>query len=268
MARFTSAVAALPDTIGHDVELEDELIDDTPEDDAPTVAELMVQRMAAAATTLPRGHRMWLPALDETSALTIDVVVSEFWNRPWDEFSEDSGLVAAYGREDDPYAHSQDVVALRLADSHGGVAGAPQTGKSTALRTLIMSLAMANSPERVQFYGIDCGGLKLQSVAALPHVCGIAGAGDEEKIQRVVSEVERILRNRQRDWARWVDPGARDGHSGLDLLSFRANKFGPNKRPVPEDGHGDVFLVVDNMTAIKTEMLDLHDRIHALTQGR
>lgn len=267
VARFTSAVAALPDTIGHDVQLEDELVDESPEADAPTVAALMVERMAAAARTLPRGHQMWLPALEETSALTIDVVVSEFWKRPWDDFSEDSGLVAAYGREDDPYAHAQDVVALRLADSHGGVAGAPQTGKSTALRTLMMSLAMANSPERVQFYGIDCGGLKMQSVAALPHVCGIAGAGDEEKIQRVVSEVERILRNRQRDWARWVDPGARDGHSGLDLLSFRANKFGPNKRPVPEDGHGDVFLIVDNMTAIKTEMLDLHDRIHALTQG-
>lgn len=267
VARFTSAVSALPDTIGHDAELEDELLDDTPEADAPTVAELMVERMAVAATTLPRGHRMWLPALEETSALTIDVVVSEFWNRPWDEFSEDSGLIAPYGREDDPYQHSQDVIAVRLADSHCGVAGAPQTGKSTALRTLIMSLAMANSPERVQFYGIDCGGLKMQSVAALPHVCGIAGAGDEEKIGRVVSEVERILAGRRRDWARWVDPSARDGQPGLDLSSFRANKFGPVKRPVPEDGHGDVFLVVDNMTAIKTEMLAIHDRINTLIQG-
>jgi S-DNA-T family DNA segregation ATPase FtsK/SpoIIIE len=264
---FTSAVAALPDTIAHDADLDDELLDDTPEVDAPTVAALMVERMAAAATAMPRGHRMWLPALEETSALTIDVVVSEFWNRPWDEFTEDSGLIAPFGREDDPYAHSQDVIALRLNDSNGGVAGAPQTGKSTALRTLMMSLAMANSPRRVQFYGIDCGGLKMQSVAALPHVCGIAGAGDEEKIARVVSEVERILRNRRRDWARWIDPTARDGHPGLDLSTFRAAKFGPNKRPVPEDGHGDVFLVVDNMTALKTEMLTIHDRINALTQG-
>lgn len=267
VAKFTSAVAALPDIIGEDANVDDELLDDTPEVDVPTVAELMVDRMHEAARTLPRGHRLWRPALDETTALTIDVIVGEFWNRPWDQFSEDSGLIAPYGREDDAFAHSQDVVALQFADSNGGVAGAPQAGKSTALRTLIMSLAMANSPKRVQFYGIDCGGLKLQSVAGLPHVCGIAGTGDEEKIQRVVSEVERILRNRKRDWARWVEPGGQEGQSGLDLTRFRSNKFGPNPRPVPEDGHGDVFLVVDNMTAIKTEMLDIHDRINALTEG-
>lgn len=265
---FTSAVAALPDTVGHDAELEeDSALDDNLDADAPTVAELMVERMAEAARTVPRGHQMWLPALDETSALTLDVVVSEFWKRPWDVLTEDSGLIAPYGREDDPYAHTQDVIAANLGDSHGGVAGAPQTGKSTALRTLMMSLALANSPQRVQFYGIDFGGLKMHSVAALPHVCGIAGAGDEEKIQRVVSEVERIVRNRRRDWARWVDPMARDGHSGLNLLSFRAHKFGPNRRPVPEDEHGDVFLVVDNMAALKTEMLAIHDRINALIQG-
>ncbi len=120
----------------------------------------------------------------------------------------------------------------------------------------------------MQFYGIDFGGLKLQSVAGLPHVCGIAGAGDEEKIQRVVAEVERILRNRKRDWTRWVDPNSSDGQpTGLDLSRFRANKFGPHQRPVPEDGHGDVFLVVDNITAIRNELPLIHDRINALSDG-
>lgn len=268
VTKFSSALVPLPDIVvdENDVE-EEEALDNTPEEDAPTVAELMVERMREAARTLPRGHRMWRPALDDTSALTLDVIVSEYWNRPWDEFSEDSGLVAPYGREDDPFEHAQDVVALSLGDSNGGVAGAPQAGKSTALRTLIMSLAMANSPQRVQFYGIDFGGLKLQTVAGLPHVCGIAGSGDEEKIQRVVSEVERILRNRKRDWTRWVEPGAQDGQTGLDLSRFRANKFGPNRRPVPEDGHGDVFLVVDNITAIQKELLPIHDRINALADG-
>ena len=89
--------------------------------------------------------------------------------------------------------HAQDVVSVRLGDSNLGVAGAPQTGKSTTIRTVMMALAMSHSPQRVQFYGIDCGGGKLQSVAGLPHVCGIAGHGDDEKIRRVVSEVERIV---------------------------------------------------------------------------
>lgn len=270
VTKFSSALAPLPDIVvdESDMEQEEAALDTSPEPDAPTVAELMVERMSEAARTVPRGHRMWRPALDDTAALTLDVVLGEYWNRPWDEFTEDSNLVAPYGREDDPFEHSQDVVALSLIDSNGGVAGAPQAGKSTALRTLMMSLAMSNSPQRVQFYGIDFGGLKLQSVAGLPHVCGIAGSGDEEKIQRVVSEVERILRNRKRDWTRWVDPGSVDGQStGLDLSRFRANKFGPIRRPVPEDGHGDVFLVVDNITAIKTELPAIHDRINALSDG-
>ncbi len=268
VVKFSSALAPLPDIVvdESDVELDDAL-DNAPEPDAPTVAELMVERTREAARTLPRGHRMWLPALDDTTVLPLDVILGEYWKRPWDEFTEDSGLIAAYGREDDPFEHSQDVVALSLIDSNGGVAGAPQAGKTTALRTLIMSLAMTNSPERVQFYGIDFGGLKLQSVAGLPHVCGIAGTGDDEKIARVVSEVERILRNRKRDWTRWVEPGAPEGQIGLDLTRFRANKFGPNRRPVPEDGHGDVFLVVDNITAIKNELLPIHDRINALADG-
>ncbi|QIV79932.1 type VII secretion protein EccCb [Mycolicibacterium frederiksbergense] len=270
VTKFSSVLAPLPDTVVNESDLEHEeavlALDTTPEPDAPAVAELMVERMTEAARTVPRGHRMWRPALDDTTALTLDVILGEYWNRPWDEFTEDSGLVAPYGREDDPFEHSQDVVALSLIDTNGGVAGAPQAGKSTALRTVIMSLAAANSPQRVQFYGIDFGGLKLQSVAGLPHVCGIAGTGDEEKIQRVVSEVERILRNRKRDWTRWVDPA--DGQqSGMDLSRFRDNKFGPTRRPVPEDGHGDVFLVVDNITAIKTELLAIHDRINALADG-
>jgi S-DNA-T family DNA segregation ATPase FtsK/SpoIIIE len=268
VAKFSSTLVPLPDIVVNESDVEhEESLDMGPEPDAPTVAELMVERMTEAATTLPRGHRMWRPALDDTTALTLDVILGEYWNRSWEEFTDDSGLIAAYGREDDPFEHSQDVVALSLIDSNGGVAGAPQAGKTTALRTLIMSLAMTNSPQRVQFYGIDFGGLKLQSVAGLPHVCGIAGTGDEEKIQRVVSEVERILRNRKRDWTRWVEPGAPEGQTGLDLSRFRARKFGPNRRPVPEDGHGDVFLVVDNITAIKTELPLIHDRINALADG-
>lgn len=270
VTKFSTTVAPLPDIVAGDsnIDLDEDALDSSPDEDAPTVAELMVDRLREAARTLPRGHRMWRPALDDTTTLTLDVILGEYWNRPWDEFSEDSGLVAVYGREDDPFEHSQDVVALSLIDSNGGVAGAPQAGKTTALRTLIMSLAMTNSPQRVQFYGIDFGGLKLQSVAGLPHVCGIAGAGDEEKIQRVVAEVERILRNRKRDWTRWVDPDSSDGQpTGLDLSRFRANKFGPLRRPVPEDGHGDVFLVVDNITAIRNELPLIHDRINALSDG-
>lgn len=260
VTKFTSGVAALPDTIG--VDDEDELDDvDVPDAVVKTVREMMVERICEDARTLSRGHRMWLPDLGETEKLPIDAIVNEYWGREsWQDFTEDSGLVAPFGREDDWYRHSQDVVAVELGGNHGGVAGAPQAGKSTALRTLIMSLAMANSPARVQFYGLDFGGGKLATLAGLPHVCGLAATGDDEKVGRVVSEVERILRNRKRDWARF-------GDSGLDVTRYRAAKFGPNKMPVPDDQHGDVFLVVDSISVLKSELPDIHDRIIALAEG-
>ncbi|MFF3208055.1 FtsK/SpoIIIE domain-containing protein [Streptomyces sp. NPDC002962] len=45
---------------------------------------------------------------------------------------------------------------------------APQTGKSTVLRTLMPSLALTHTPHEVQFYGLDFGGSGLVSTAGLP----------------------------------------------------------------------------------------------------
>lgn len=257
-ARFTVGVVPLPDSIEEEGAEDDGFQDSVPAD-APSLLTIMVDRCRAAGASRPR-HKLWLPALDETLALPVDEVVEEFWGRPWDALGPDAGLVVPYGREDDPLHHSQDVIATRLVDAHLGVGGAPQAGKSTAVRTVLMAMAMGHSPARVQFYGIDCGGGKLQSLAALPHCSGIAGHGDEERIRRIVSEVERILRFRKRNWATW-------GENGIDLIKFRALKFGPTPAPVPDDGHGDVFLVVDNIRVIQNEMMDLHDRINQLAEG-
>ena len=262
-SKFTAEVSALPDTVQEEVDTDDDADADevVPGSDAPIMLTVLVERLRTAGASSRPQHKLWLPAFEETAAMPIDEIVEEFWGRRWGEFSADAGLVAPYGREDDPRRHAQDVVSVGLGDSNLGVAGAPQAGKSTTVRTLMVSLAMSHSPQRVQFYGIDCGGGKLQSVAGLPHVCGIAGHGDDEKIRRVVSEVERIVRFRKRQWATW-------GENGIDLTTFRTLKFGPVKREVPDDGHGDVFLIVDNIRALQLheDMYDVHQRLTALAE--
>lgn len=260
-SKFTAEVVALPDTVEEEADVDEEIDEAVPGADAPKLAEVLIERIRAAGGARPR-HKLWLPAFEEIGAMPLDEIVEEFWGRRWSDVSVDAGLVVPYGREDDALRHAQDVVSVKLDDSNLGVAGAPQTGKSTAIRTVMLSMAMAHSPQRVQFYGIDCGGGKLQSVAGLPHVCGIAAQGDVEKIRRVVSEVERIVTTRQRTWANW-------GDNGLNLIEFRARKFGQVPGEVPEDGHGDVFLVVDNINALKsdtedTTLLAIHDRVTRL----
>jgi S-DNA-T family DNA segregation ATPase FtsK/SpoIIIE len=260
---FTAAVTPLPADVAAEPGELDPQDDDAPIDesaiDAPSILSVLADRIARAGGR--RGHRLWLPPLDDIAAISIDELAGEFWGRDWREVTEDGGLIIPFAREDDPFRHAQDVVSLDLsgASGHVAVVGGGQTGKSTTLRTLMMMLAISHSPQRVQFYCIDLGGGQLNTLAELPHVSAIAGAGNDEKMRRIISEVERIRRSRLRHWEQ----------AGLDLAAFRAGKFAHGRHvehfaDVPDDGHGDVFLVVDNIRALQNDFADLHDRVTSL----
>ena len=197
---FTATPTALPaDVIADVTPPEGEFDEDgaeQPDVDAPTILSVLANRIAIAGAGKRQTHRLWLPPLEDTAAIPLDELVGEFWGRDWRAVAADCGLVIPYAREDDPFHHSQDVVGIDLSGAGGNVAvaGATQTGKSTTLRTLMTMLAVSHSPQRVQFYCIDLGGGQLNSVAALPHIAGVASQGSDEKMRRVVNEVERLLR--------------------------------------------------------------------------
>ena len=58
------------------------------------------------------------------------------------------------------------------------VVGGPRSGKSTALRTLVLALAGTHDPRDAQIYRLDFGGGSLSSLRALPHVGSVAGRLD------------------------------------------------------------------------------------------
>lgn len=255
---FGAAVQPLP----LDIEIGEDETDDAGEDlaldemsvDADTVVSVLVDQLAAAGRTSHPMRKLYLPPLDETPVLAVDEVAQEFWGRQdWLDVTADSGLTIPYAREDDPFDHSQKLISVDLSGSRGNVAivGATQSGKSTGLQSIMTNLAISHSPQRVQFYCIDLGGGKLQSMAALPHVSGVAGQGNDERITRILSEVDRLLANRARNWEL----------AGIDLMEYRARKFDGKPGEVPDDGYGDVFLIVDNLAALKNKDLDLYNRI-------
>ncbi|AVH87691.1 Type VII secretion protein EccCa/type VII secretion protein EccCb [Corynebacterium camporealensis] len=106
------------------------------------------------------------------------------------------GLNAAIALIDRPYRQRQDPLILDLNSSGGHLAicGGPQSGKSGALRTLTASLAATCSPDDVRFYAIDLGGGQLSTLERLPHVAGVAGRGEAEKIRRIVDEIAGFIR--------------------------------------------------------------------------
>lgn len=257
---FTAAVTPLPDNLieADEPRQDDEQIETPSGVDAPTVESVLVQQIARYGTGTP-ARPMWLPALDETAEIPIDEMTREYWGRPWDKLEPDNGLVVPFAREDNPLRHSQELISLDLSGALGNVVitGATGTGKSTAACTVLMMLAVSHSPQRVQMYGLDFGGGKLSRMAKLAHVAGIAGRGEDERLRRVIAEVERVLHFRIRHW----------GAEGLDVAEFRARKFGGADGAVPDDGHGDVFLVVDNIKALKDSALEIHDRIVQLAEA-
>ena len=218
--RFTAKPAPLPDYIA---DIDDPDSDEPAEQpagvDAPTVESVLISSIVErGAITGEPARVMWLPPLDDVGELTVYQMAQEFWGKPFDQLEHDNGLVVPYAREDNPLRHSQDLISFDLSGALGNVVvtGTTGTGKSTALSTLVQMLAVSHSPARVQFYGVDYGGGMLKSLSGLPHMCSVAGQGDADRLRRIVTEVERVLRFRKRNW----------GEVGLDLETFRARKFG------------------------------------------
>ncbi|PKK12695.1 FtsK/SpoIIIE domain-containing protein [Thermomonospora sp. CIF 1] len=103
-----------------------------------------------------------------------------------------------FGVTDLPETQSRQALTLNLAaDGHLYIAGAAQSGRTTALRTLAGSLASSVSPFDVHLYAIDCGGGGLLPLVALPH-CGAVVTRDQiDRCERLLTALANEVSRRQ-----------------------------------------------------------------------
>lgn len=205
---------------GWDEDFSSAITPDTYVDNSTTLLDEVVD--ATRAEALARGqsaHRVWLPPLPQ--AIELPAVAADFVPE------EGVGIQAPIGIIDRPYYQRQDPLMVDLTSGHMALCGGPQSGKSTALRTIVASLAAAYSPEFLRFYVIDLGGGQLSALERLPHVAAVAGRHEDEKVRRIIDEV-----------------------SGL--VDF------------PEARH--TFLVIDGWHAIGTSGAEFEDLSEALTR--
>jgi S-DNA-T family DNA segregation ATPase FtsK/SpoIIIE len=207
------------------------------------------------------AHEVWLPPLDESPAVNQLLPDSN-----WAAGENLNGrLWMPMGVVDRPYDQRRDVLTVDLSGAQGNVAvvGGPQSGKSTAVRTLIMSAAATHTPEQVQFFCLDFGGGTLSSLANLPHVGGVAGRMDADGIRRSVAEVSGVLRARE---VRFRDLGIES------MRDFRQRKahlatLPPDvavQDPLSQDKFGDLFLVIDGWASIRSDFEVLEPTLNAL----
>ncbi|MFW6692251.1 type VII secretion protein EccCa [Streptomyces sp. MAR4 CNX-425] len=225
---------------------------DEDRDPGATILGVMVEGMTGRG---PRAHQVWLPPLDEPAPL--DALLGAPGAHPGRGFGvagpAHRPLTAVLGIVDKPYHQRRDPLELDLAGAGGHVAviGAPHSGKSTAVRSLIASLALRHTPAEVQFYCLDFSGT-LFSLQGLPHVGGVAGRLDGELVNRTVAEVLELLESRERRFRE------------LGVESMAAYRTARAEGRVTDDPFGDVFLVVDGWMVLRQSYPDLEEVLMGL----
>lgn len=245
----------------------------TDEDEAPKVFEVMVKTMneVAGIISLPQ-RKPWPDFLPDEMSLQHHVdMYKDYWTGSgsaiilgdheakvgndgkryapiswavdqwmdhqsgWEELDwHGDAMRTTVGLIDDPYSAKQHPLLIDFRRGHAVVFGASGWGKTTFLRTLIAGLASTHSPADLHIYILDFGGQQLMSLQKLPHVGAIIIPDESERVERVLTILDRLLDERKRELS---DAGARD------LYEFNT-KFPSKHLPA-------VLLAIDNFAEFR-----------------
>jgi DNA segregation ATPase FtsK/SpoIIIE, S-DNA-T family len=234
----------------------DEVVEQEPELPAPdrpqdTLFHLVLDRLRDQG---PPAREVWLPPLDAPPSL--DELIPGLAVHPTLGFGQagllgQGRLAVPVGLVDRPFEGLRDPLVVDLAGGagHVGIVGAPQSGKTTLLRTLITALALTHTPREVQFYCLDFGGGGLSAVAELPHVGGVASRLKADQVTRTLAEVTTLLIARERLFA---------AHGIESMDAFRRAR---REGRFADDPCGDVFLVIDGWFTMRQDFEPLEGQI-------
>ncbi|WP_055588238.1 type VII secretion protein EccCa [Peterkaempfera griseoplana] len=190
-------------------------------------------------------HQVWLPPLP--SAIELDSMLGPLATD--DERGFHSALVPQGGNlsfpvgvVDLPSRQEQRAMTLDLSGQQGHVivVGGPQSGKSTLLRTLMMSAMLTHTPDELQFLGIDFGGGSLMGLERAPHVSGITTRHDEARTRRALSVARQLVNEREKLFQELrID-------SAADFRRLRDEKALPDGVDA-----ADIVLVIDNWAGLR-----------------
>ncbi|MGH3980987.1 MAG: type VII secretion protein EccCa [Pseudonocardiaceae bacterium] len=224
----------------------------------PSILDIIVDRVKGQG---PPAHEVWLPPLNDPPSLDqLLPPLSTTEDRGLSPvgFFGNGRLTVPVGVVDKPFEQRRDLLWADFSGAlgHAVVAGGPQSGKSTVLRTLLMSMALTHTAEEVQFLCLDFGGGTLSSLGKLPHCGGVANRLEADTVRRVIAEISALLAEREQ----------RFRSLGLDSMAdFRARK---RRGEIRDDPFGDVFLVIDGWLTFRQEFDSLEMPVlNIATQG-
>ncbi|MFI9308347.1 type VII secretion protein EccCa [Streptomyces triculaminicus] len=217
-------------------------------DPGPTTMSVVVDQLRAAAAPT---RAIWLPPLPGAIALDTAAGPLRAGDRGMQLAVRPGPLKVPLGVLDDPARQWQGqwILDLTVSGGHAAVVGGPQSGKTTLLRTFVLSLAMTHTPREVGVYGLDLVGGGLAALAGLPHVGGVAGRADRERAARTVEEVRGMLAVREELFR----------EHGIDSVE-RLRDLRAEGR-LPELASTEIVLVIDGFGALRDDFAELEDAV-------
>jgi len=171
---------------------DDEEVSTAKKDELPTELRAIVDYIDVLAkenhAIIP--DKPWLPPLGK-QLVTPEVNREEEWAK-----ERDLKVDIAY--MDFPDQQAQRTYRFDLEeDKHTAIYGSAGFGKSTALQTIVMTLARQNTPEQVQFNLFDFGTNGLLPLKDLPHTADLVRTEDEEKLTKFLGIVRAEVGRRK-----------------------------------------------------------------------
>lgn len=195
----------------------------------------------------PKPHQVWVPPLPRVVTLgqiAKTAPVGLLGSAGWSEAGPGALARVPLGLADhvreqrqSPYVHDFTGQAGHLV-----IVGRPQSGASTLLKTVVSALIATTTPRDAQLYLINAGGGRLETFEKVPHVGTVCGGSESEVVRRMTAQVRGVLRRREERFRR-----ERIGGMGA---------FREQRASLPPDGDdvgADIFLVIDNLNALRTE---------------
>lgn len=206
---------------------------------------------------VPRAHPVWQEPLPTALGLrglekwlgSDPGHSSPLWQMPGD-------LRISVGLVDLPQKQRQEPLTLDFAsgDGHLVLIGAPQSGKSTFLRSLLMALMLTHSPGEVQIYVMDLAGGQFHKYQGLPHIGAVCRLGQVEDLRLTLRLMHHVIAERQDLFQR----------ENFDTMAeFRRRR---QRGQYTDFAYGDVFLVIDTMAPFRQEYEALGNEIAYLLQ--
>lgn len=149
--------------------------------DRTEMVEAIEQIRQAAGQIGYKPMQLWLPALPER----IDL-----------ESLLDQGD-CPLGVADLPWRQEQRLVDMNMGNGNLLVLGAPRTGKTSVIESIVLSSAYRLTPKDIWFYLLDFGDWRLRGLEKIPHVGAVILPEEEERLQRLLAYLSSEIQERK-----------------------------------------------------------------------